>query len=259
MKKITLLAVLILSGIFASASELRLRIFDNAEFSLQFDAINYESNYGEVLVRKIFAGSHYLKVTRNTVYFQNGKKFYSKEIIFDNYVYIKDKSVIISIINDNREFIVERVRPLMNESPAYPPKHNHNGPKNTKPNNTHNVNTNGGDNYYNHNNNQNNNNHNNPRPGFTKEEFARFMGVIKAESFDNTKLTLAKDAIRANGIITPQLVELLEEFSFESTKLELAKFAYEFTFDKDNYYVVNNAFSFSSSKEELSRFIGGGH
>jgi hypothetical protein len=44
--------------------------------------------------------------------------------------------------------------------------------------------------------------------------------------------------------------------SFESTRLDFAKFAYTYTLDKENYYMVNNAFSFSSSVAELNNFIG---
>ena len=44
-------------------------------------------------------------------------------------------------------------------------------------------------------------------------------------------------------------------FVFESNKLEVAKSAYRKTVDKQNYYQLNDALTFSSSKEELARFI----
>jgi hypothetical protein len=43
-------------------------------------------------------------------------------------------------------------------------------------------------------------------------------------------------------------------FDFESTRLTFAKFAYKYTFDKGNYYKVNDAFQFESSIEELNQF-----
>ena len=49
----------------------------------------------------------------------------------------------------------------------------------------------------------------------------------------------------------------MQSFDFESTKLEYAKFAYDFTYDKGNYFKVNDAFDFESSIEELDEYIHG--
>ena len=48
----------------------------------------------------------------------------------------------------------------------------------------------------------------------------------------------------------------MEKFSFEDGKLEFAKQAYANCLNKDEYYLVNQAFIFSSSKNELNEFIG---
>jgi hypothetical protein len=50
---------------------------------------------------------------------------------------------------------------------------------------------------------------------------------------------------------------ILQLFTFEDNKLELAKFAYDYCIDRENYYRVNDVFTFSSSKDELSRFLQG--
>lgn len=52
-----------------------------------------------------------------------------------------------------------------------------------------------------------------------------------------------------------QVKELLALFSYEDSKLELAKYAYDYTVDKGNYFMVNEAFSYSSSKESLMDYI----
>ena len=44
-------------------------------------------------------------------------------------------------------------------------------------------------------------------------------------------------------------------FSFEDSKLDFAKYAYERTYDIDNYYKVNDAFTFESSVDELNEYI----
>ena len=45
--------------------------------------------------------------------------------------------------------------------------------------------------------------------------------------------------------------------SFEDTRLELAKAAYYKTVDTENYFIVNKEFWFSSSVDELSRYLSG--
>ena len=48
---------------------------------------------------------------------------------------------------------------------------------------------------------------------------------------------------------------MLQLFSFEDTKLSMAKFAYAYVADPSNYYTLNDIFSFDSSKDELSNYV----
>jgi hypothetical protein len=52
-----------------------------------------------------------------------------------------------------------------------------------------------------------------------------------------------------------QVVQICNLFSFEESKLAFAKHAYRYCTDPNNYFKVNNVFSFSTSKEDLSEFI----
>jgi hypothetical protein len=54
---------------------------------------------------------------------------------------------------------------------------------------------------------------------------------------------------------TDQIIEIVNLFSFEENKLDYAKFAYSKCVDKNNYFIVNDAFSFSSSTDELTEYI----
>ena len=47
----------------------------------------------------------------------------------------------------------------------------------------------------------------------------------------------------------------MNEFDWDDGKLEIAKFAYDYVYDLENYYKVYNLFTFSSSGEELEEFI----
>ncbi len=86
-------------------------------------------------------------------------------------------------------------------------------------------------------------------------EFESVKEQIRKEWFENNRLTSAKTIIDKNNFTAQQAKEMVLLFGFENNKLEIAKYAYRKTVDKQNYYMVNDAFTFSSSKDELARFI----
>ncbi len=85
--------------------------------------------------------------------------------------------------------------------------------------------------------------------------FTSAKGSISSKGFDDTKLSTAKQAVKASCMSVAQIKEVMGLFGFEESKLEFAKFAYDFCTDKNNYYMVADAFSFSSSSDELNEFI----
>jgi Domain of unknown function (DUF4476) len=85
--------------------------------------------------------------------------------------------------------------------------------------------------------------------------FQQLKQMIEKEAFDDNKLTLLRTVLPNNGISSSQVRELMQQMSFEQNKLELAKFAYRFTTDRNNYFMVNDVFNFSHSKNELSTYI----
>ena len=90
-----------------------------------------------------------------------------------------------------------------------------------------------------------------------KNRFRSMLATIKKQSFSSSKKRIAKQIISANCILTDDLVEIIELFDFESDKLAMAKFAFDHTYDIENYYKVNNVFDFESSIEELDQYIRG--
>ena len=86
-------------------------------------------------------------------------------------------------------------------------------------------------------------------------DFNRAYNTIQKESFENSKLEVAKQITANNWLCVSQIVKICRLFSFENSKLEYAKYAYRSCVDKNNYYQVNDVFSFSASKDELRNFI----
>jgi len=85
--------------------------------------------------------------------------------------------------------------------------------------------------------------------------FEQLKQTIVNESFDNTKMSIAKSGIAANYFSAAQAKQIVQLFSFENSKLEIAKYLYKYTVDKNNYITVYDALTYSSSKEELARYI----
>jgi len=92
-------------------------------------------------------------------------------------------------------------------------------------------------------------------PPLTSDRFNSMLNTIEKQSFSDTKLKVAKQIISSNCITVNHLVRILKLFSFEDTKLKLAKFSYDYVYDIENYYKVNNVFSFDSSIDELDKYI----
>ncbi|MBL4752053.1 MAG: DUF4476 domain-containing protein [Flavobacteriales bacterium] len=86
-------------------------------------------------------------------------------------------------------------------------------------------------------------------------DFMSAKNTIASESFDDTKLTVAKQIAGSNCLDADQVKQIAELMSFEDSKLEFAKYAYTRTFDRGNYFKVNNAFKFESTIEELNDYI----
>lgn len=101
-----------------------------------------------------------------------------------------------------------------------------------------------------------NNHSNNSNRRFVSDaELNSILHAIRNESFSSDKMSIARQATMYKTLRAYQIVEIGNQFSFESDKLEFAKMAFNNTIDKENYYMVNSIFHFSSSKSELNRFI----
>jgi hypothetical protein len=86
-------------------------------------------------------------------------------------------------------------------------------------------------------------------------EFEELYAAVSNRPFESTRTEIACRLIRERHLTAQQVARLLDIFTFDANKLEVAKAAYARTVDRDRYYVVFNAFTFESSILELSRFM----
>ncbi|MFH2142745.1 MAG: DUF4476 domain-containing protein [Bacteroidota bacterium] len=86
-------------------------------------------------------------------------------------------------------------------------------------------------------------------------DFSAAKGSVASKSFEDSKLTVAKQVVNANCLFADQVREIMMLFSFEDSKLDFAKYSWHKTYDRGNYFKVNDAFEFESSIDELNNYI----
>lgn len=85
--------------------------------------------------------------------------------------------------------------------------------------------------------------------------FKDMKGSIASKTFSDTKMTIAKQATRSKCLTAKQVKEIMTLFTYEDDKLDYAKFAYDYCYDQDNYYMVNDAFEFEMTIDELNEYL----
>jgi len=88
-----------------------------------------------------------------------------------------------------------------------------------------------------------------------EDDYQSAKKSIADKTFEDTKLTLAKQIAGSNCMSAGQIRGIMKLFTFENSKLDFAKFAYDHCCDKTNYFKVDDAFEFDNSSKELNDYI----
>ena len=91
-----------------------------------------------------------------------------------------------------------------------------------------------------------------------EDELAEIKRLVIAENLEDDKLEKVKTSIQEMDsacVMVEQIKEIIVLFEYEETKLNFAKFMYQYTFDLENYTKLNEVFQFENSMEELNEFI----
>lgn len=95
-----------------------------------------------------------------------------------------------------------------------------------------------------------------PQVIFTTDvQAAELINRLRNIGFDSKKVLTAKNALKGGNYTAKQVKMILEAFSFDSYRLEVAKYAYDISLDKSNFFVVGDAFDFDSYAQELETYI----
>lgn len=82
-----------------------------------------------------------------------------------------------------------------------------------------------------------------------------FDMMMRNEKFDDGKIAMINQQMRTSMFTSSQIRDLVKAISFDNKKLALAKSMYRNCVDKNRYFIVYDAFDFESSKRELMDYI----
>jgi hypothetical protein len=91
--------------------------------------------------------------------------------------------------------------------------------------------------------------------GMSDSDFRTAKSSISSSTFEDSQMSTFKQVVSSKCVITSQVKEMLQLFTFEETKLAMAKYAYTYVADPSNYYSINDIFTFDNSKTELSNYV----
>ena len=88
-----------------------------------------------------------------------------------------------------------------------------------------------------------------------EEDFDLFMKLLDQETFEDDKTELTTDFVERKCLSVTQIGQLMDAFTFSDNQMAIAKAAYDLCYDTDDYFLLQEKFTFSDEKEELRRFI----
>jgi hypothetical protein len=89
----------------------------------------------------------------------------------------------------------------------------------------------------------------------SSDDFNSAKSSIESKTFADSKMTVAKQIVDNNCFSADQVKQLMALFTYEEQKLDIAKYCYDKTTDKKNYYKVNDGFTFEGSIDDLTTYI----
>lgn len=90
---------------------------------------------------------------------------------------------------------------------------------------------------------------------FSQRNMDDLRSRVKSLITDIDKDSLLRDKLQSASLTSAQVREMLSWLSFESTRLDFSKWAYNRVIDPANYHQLEEVFTFSSSKKEFNEAI----
>lgn len=258
-RHIYLLTLALIAATQAGASELNLRFFVPGNFTITLDGFETRLMGSQVQIPSLRPGRHTLLITSFAAT-RNPYRNPMPVVVYNGNIMVRDRSELFASV-DRNGFHIDRIvpqNPGMNRDRGWDNRYN--DPYNNR--NRYDDRDNNRDHRYDRDedyrdrDNRDNRNPNGYNRYMDSRDFDAFRQSISNASFDNTRKSVAMSGISGNSLSIEQIRTILTLFSFESTRLEVAKYAYDYTPDKNRYYELTDAFTFDSNKNEIAQLAG---
>lgn len=87
-------------------------------------------------------------------------------------------------------------------------------------------------------------------------ELARVISRVQAESYSDEQLALIRSVAKSSYFTADQVVSLMKLCAYDDTRVEVAAALYPRVVDNQNWYLVYDGLTYSSSKKTLRERIG---
>lgn len=230
-KTFTLFTALLISAVLLAQTKLSITTTGNLTIRVMVDGKKYQTGSGTVMINDLKSGNHSVKIFRQTNERNRGganNNGGNYQLVYSKNLFVKaNYHVDITVNRFGKAFVDEQVMGV-----GYNDDDDDWGVDNN-------------DQYFDR----------DSRRAMDNNSFEQFKQSISNETFASSKIKMAKQVIGINYVTAAQVKEIVSLMSFDDNKLDIAKYAYDYTVDKGNYFLVNDAFSFSKSKEALMDYI----
>ena len=239
-------------------SDLKLKMWNNSSFNVILDHQKFTKT-NNLHLDNLTPGYHSLKIVRIKKNRYGNGGF--KQVLFNGTIKIPKRSRVVATITRDRNLRIHVVKKASHHSHGKHGRHgkyknghggHHREFGNPPKGHYGSSNFNGG---YSNNDIGFNNGYGPGNRLMSNTSFNRLIGMLAQESFDDDRLGIAKQALQNNRLNSEQVLLITSQFTFDESRLDFAKNAYSNTVDKENYFIINNEFAFSSTKESLNQYI----
>jgi len=212
----------------SNTASVEIRMWDNSEFVILFDNKSF-GNRTNIIFNNVAAGRHQVKIYKRV--YERQSRQHRMHLVLDEVIMVNARQKLSYIVSrDNQLHLMRTQRPVRPQHLEHRP-----APVTHQPHYE--------EIYY-------------SGPAvMSAQDFSTLQQMVSNASFEETRMTIIKQAIGGRAVSSQQVLSLMKMMSFESTRLELAKWAYSKTIDRENYFIVNQGFSFSSSTSDLASFM----
>lgn len=219
--------------------ELRVRMTDGNPISVVINGRDYDRRGSSITIGDLPRGKH-----RIQVYAMRGKRLQNPELVYSGRIRVEESAVTYVSVDPTRHSARIQTRAAGDIVPwgddAADPRY-----RGGRVDENENLSDNGTTRY----------NSRGSLPWVTDADLEDLRTRVAARTTDGDKLQTIRTAIAGKRYSTAQVRAMAGMLTFESTKLDLAKQAYEGVSDPKDYWKLEDIFTFDASKKELQDYM----